>query len=102
MALNIENDWSIANFTQTQKIAIKYLFDKTTTEVLFGGAAGGGKSFVGCSWLILMCLKNPKTRYLMGRSKLDSLKTHRSNKKKKKNDKIIRIGYLVIIFQILK
>jgi len=74
MALNIENDWSIANFTQTQKIAIKYLFDKTTTEVLFGGAAGGGKSFVGCSWLILMCLKNPKTRYLMGRSKLDSLK----------------------------
>jgi phage terminase large subunit len=67
--LNIE-----ANFTHTQEQAIEYLFDKTTTEILFGGAAGGGKSWVGCSWLILMCLKYPKTRYLMGRSKLDSLK----------------------------
>ena len=61
-------------FTATQERAIQYLFDKSTTEVLFGGAAGGGKSWVGCAWLILMCLKYPKTRYLMGRSKLDSLK----------------------------
>jgi len=61
-------------FTTTQSQAIRYLFDKTTTEVLFGGAAGGGKSWVGCAWLILVCLKYPKTRYLMGRSKLDSLK----------------------------
>ena len=70
MELNIN-----ANFTKTQERAIKYLFDKQTTEVLFGGAAGGGKSWVGCSWLILMCLKYPKTRYLMGRAKLTSLKT---------------------------
>ena len=63
-----------ANFTHTQEQAIEYLFDKTTTEVLFGGAAGGGKSWVGCSWLVLMCIKHAKTRYLMGRSKLDALK----------------------------
>ena len=64
-----------AKFTKTQEQAVKYLFDKNTTEVLFGGAAGGGKSWVGCSWLILMCIKYPKTRYLMGRAKLTSLKT---------------------------
>jgi phage terminase large subunit len=62
------------NFTDTQSLAIEYLFDKETTEVLFGGAAGGGKSWVGCAWLILLCMKYPKTRYLMGRSKLDALK----------------------------
>ena len=67
--MNIE-----ASFTHTQEQAIEYLFDKSTTEVLFGGAAGGGKSWVGCSWLILMCVKYPKVRYLMGRSKLDALK----------------------------
>jgi phage terminase large subunit len=69
MELNINT-----KFTKTQEQAIAYLFDKKTTEVLFGGAAGGGKSWVGCAWLILLCLKYPKTRYLMGRSKLDSLK----------------------------
>ena len=63
-----------AHFTETQELAIQYLFDKQTKEVLFGGAAGGGKSWVGCAWLILLCMKYPKTRYLMGRSKLDALK----------------------------
>jgi phage terminase large subunit len=69
MELNIDT-----KFTKKQEQAIAYLFDKQTTEVLFGGAAGGGKSWVGCAFLILMCLKYSKTRYLMGRSKLDSLK----------------------------
>jgi phage terminase large subunit len=62
------------DFTRTQKECLKYLFDDTTKEVLFGGAAGGGKSWVGVSYLITMCLQYPKTRYLMGRSKLDALK----------------------------
>jgi len=61
-------------FTPKQKECLKYLLDNKTKEVLFGGAAGGGKSWVGCSYLITMCLTYPKTRYLMGRSKLDALK----------------------------
>ena len=61
-------------FTNTQEKALEYLFDSNTTEILFGGAAGGGKSFLGCAWLILLAVKYPKTRYLLARSKLDSLK----------------------------
>jgi hypothetical protein len=72
--LSIKDDYTSIDFTHTQAQAIEYLFDNETTEVLFGGAAGGGKSWVGCAWLILMCIKYPKTRWLMGRSKLDSLK----------------------------
>ena len=62
------------SFTNTQKKALKYLTDNTTNELLFGGGAGGGKSYTGCAWLIINCLQYSKTRYLMGRSKLDALK----------------------------
>ena len=50
-------------YTTTQSQAIKYLFDNETNDILFGGAAGGGKSYMGCSWLILLCIKYPGTRY---------------------------------------
>lgn len=57
-----------------QEHAIYYLKDAVTEEVLYGGAAGGGKSALGCLWLIEMCQKHPGTRWLMGRSKLKTLK----------------------------
>jgi phage terminase large subunit len=57
-----------------QEHAVFYLKDNVTEEVLYGGAAGGGKSALGCLWLIEMCQKYPGTRWLMGRSKLKTLK----------------------------
>ncbi|KAF2518265.1 hypothetical protein E0W68_09580 [Flavobacterium salilacus subsp. salilacus] len=57
-----------------QEHAIYYLKDNRTEEVLYGGAAGGGKSALGCLWLMEMCQKYPGTRWLMGRSKLKNLK----------------------------
>jgi hypothetical protein len=57
-----------------QEHATFFLNDKVNTELLYGGAAGGGKSAFGCLWLISMCQKYAGTRWLMGRSKLKSLK----------------------------
>ena len=57
-----------------QEHAIYFLKDNVTEEVLYGGAAGGGKSALGCLWLMEMCQKYPGTRWLMGRSKLKTLK----------------------------
>jgi phage terminase large subunit len=57
-----------------QEHAIWYLKDNVTNEVLYGGAAGGGKSALGCLWLMEMCQKYPGSRWLMGRAKLKALR----------------------------
>lgn len=57
-----------------QNNAVYYLKDDETEELLYGGAAGGGKSALGCLWLIENCQKYPGSRWLMGRSKLKTLK----------------------------
>jgi phage terminase large subunit len=60
--------------TVKQYEALTYLLDDKTDEVLYGGSAGGGKSYLGTAWLIISCLKYPESRWLMGRAKLDTLK----------------------------
>jgi hypothetical protein len=57
-----------------QNHALYYLKDDITEEVIYGGAAGGGKSALGCLWLVEQCQKYEGSRWLMGRSKLKTLK----------------------------
>lgn len=54
--------------------AVYYLKDSVTEELLYGGAAGGGKSALGCLWLIENCQTYAGSRWLMGRSKLKALR----------------------------
>ena len=60
--------------TVKQTIALDYLEDDTTNEVLFGGGAGGGKTALGCYFQIKRRLKYPETRGLIGRAVLKTLK----------------------------
>jgi hypothetical protein len=57
-----------------QEEAFNILLDNETTELFYGGGAGGGKSYLGCAWLVFSCLKYPGSRWLMGRARLKTLK----------------------------
>ncbi len=57
-----------------QNNAIYYWKDRITREIIYGGAAGGGKSALDALILIESCQKYPSSRWLLGRSKLKTLK----------------------------
>ena len=62
------------NLLPKQSVAYRYLLDNTTKEVVYGGSVGSAKTTLGVVWVISMCLKYPKTRYLIGRSKYTQLR----------------------------
>lgn len=57
-----------------QEEALRILTDKCTVEFLYGGAAGGAKSWTGCTWLAFMCLAYPGTKWFIGREELKRLR----------------------------
>jgi phage terminase large subunit len=60
--------------TAKQTKALDLLEDEITTDVYYGGAAGGGKTRIGCYWQLKKRLKYNGTRGLLGRAKLKTLK----------------------------
>lgn len=59
---------------EKQDEALCILTDHVTTEILYGGAAGGAKSWTGCSWLAFMCKTYPGTKWFIGREELKRLR----------------------------
>lgn len=55
--------------------AWKCLNDSHTTEILFGGGARGGKTWLGACWLILSCMSKPESSWAMCRKELKRLKS---------------------------
>lgn len=60
--------------TPKQKEAFAILRDNTTNELVYGGAAGGAKSYLGCAWCVLNAFEYPGSRGLLGRAVLKQLK----------------------------
>lgn len=57
-----------------QSQAWALLNDNIKTEILYGGAAGGGKTMLGCIWQIVRRVKYPETRGAIVRSGLKRLR----------------------------
>jgi phage terminase large subunit len=56
--------------TYKQKLALQELRNPVRRIVLYGGAAGGGKSWLGCTWLFLSAFCCSGTRWFIGRNRL--------------------------------
>lgn len=57
-----------------QHQALETLTDPDTWELMYGGAAGGAKSWTGAAWITLSALAYPGTRWFVGRNQLNDLR----------------------------
>lgn len=57
-----------------QREAWGRLTDFTTNEIMYGGGARGGKSYLGCGWVIIQALSKPGSKWIVLREELTKLK----------------------------
>lgn len=59
-----------------QLLAASYWIDKETSEIVYGGGKGGGKSFLGASLIFGDALMYPETHYFIARKELNDLRKY--------------------------
>lgn len=59
-----------------QRQAAKAWIDPNVTDIVYGGAKGGGKSYLGASLIFGDALIYPGTRYFIARKQLNDLRKH--------------------------
>jgi phage terminase large subunit len=58
---------------EKQKEALRILTSNKYDQFLYGGAAGGAKSWTGMCWITFNCLAYPNTRWFIARNELKAL-----------------------------
>jgi phage terminase large subunit len=63
-----------SNGNEKQKEVYRLWANKTTTDIVYGGSKGSGKSYLGCSLIIGDCLMYPGIHTFIARKKLNDLR----------------------------
>lgn len=58
---------------EKQREALEILTSNKYEEFLYGGAAGGAKSWTGCAWIMFMAICYPNTKYFIARNELKDI-----------------------------
>jgi phage terminase large subunit len=57
-----------------QRRALRLLRDQQTNEVMYGGGARGGKSWIGNAWILMAAISMPGSAWLVAREELTKLR----------------------------
>ena len=68
-----KNEHGLTCTHKKQEEALKILTSNKFEEFLYGGAAGGAKTWTGCVWLLFMCILYPGTRWFVARKELKDI-----------------------------
>ena len=67
---NEKGDWVTH---EKQREALLALTSGDYDEILYGGAAGGAKTYTGCVWILFMAYLYPNTRWFIARNQLKDI-----------------------------
>jgi len=75
IANNSEGDFVVGSkaIHEKQRRALEILTDNKHEEFLYGGAAGGAKTWTGVCWIVFSCLAYPDTSWFIARNQLKDL-----------------------------